>query len=236
MTKERVLLKFSGENVSGEGKSGYSRESLLSITDEINSVASSYEIAIVVGGGNIIRGSHYKKEISGRDNITPDLMGMAATIINALALQDFLEGEFNLDTRVMSAQENKWLCEPYLQRRAVRHLEKGRIIILAGGMGIPDLSTDSAMIMRAKDLKIKNVFKGTKVEGIYDRDPHQYPDAKFIQEISYRGYVDKNLKIVDPNAVHKAEESGTRIRVFNCFCKGNLRRVLKEADIGSLIC
>lgn len=236
MSKERVLLKFSGENVSGEGKSGHSRESLLSISDEINSVASSYEIAIVVGGGNVVRGSHYKKEISGRNNITPDLMGMAATIINALALQDFLEGEFNLDTRVMSAQRNEWLCEPYIVRRAIRHLEKGRVVILAGGMGLANLSTDSAMIMRAEELRIRNVFKGTKVDGIYDKDPNQHPDAQFIPEISYADYVSRRLKVVDPNAVNKAEEFSTKIRVFNCFCKGNLRRVLKEADIGSLIC
>ena len=235
MAKERVLLKFSGENISGEGKNRHSKKTLLSITGEINSVASRYEIAVVVGGGNVVRGSHYKKEVSDRNNITPDLMGMAATIINALALQDFLEGEFNLDTRVMSAQRNEWLCEPYIMRRAVRHLEKGRIVILAGGMGVPNLSTDSTMIMRAEELEIKYVFKGTKVDGIYDRDPRQHPDAHFIPKIGYAEYVQRKLKVVDPNAVNKAEEFNTKIRVFNCFTAGNLERVLRDEGIGSII-
>lgn len=245
MSKPKVLLKISGENISGKGEKCQTREPLLAITKEIASVANDYQIAIVVGGGNIIRGTHYIQNVSHRKNIVPHLMGMAATIINGLALQDFLEEEFGVETRLMSAQENNWLCEKYIARRAIRHMEKGRVAILVGGMGNPNLSTDYAMVMRADELKIDTVYKGTKVNGIFTQDPELFknltPEAsnkeelKFIPKISHGDYVEIKLKIVDYVAVAQAEVLGITIKVFNCFETGNLRRILSGENIGSVI-
>ena len=234
MAKERVLLKISGESFSGKTKP-YDREGPAFIADEITSAAASHELVIVTGGGNIVRGNELKKDFFQRGTIVADWMGMLAVVMNALALQEFLEEEYQLDTRVMSALEVNKVCEPYLVRKALSHLRKGRIVILAGGLGIPNFSTDTTMVQRAIELKIDLVLKGTKVDGIYDKDPKDNPDAQLIKELTYMEYLNKKLGIIDATAVTQAMNEKIKIRIFNFFVKGNLRRVLREEDIGSII-
>ena len=233
--KETVLLKISGESLSGEGNHGLSRSPLEFIGEEVVSVSHTHQLAIVVGGGNIIRGAKLKQEIFRKDVVSADYMGMLSTIINALALQTFLENEYGLDTRVMSALEAHQVCEPYIVRKALGHLSKGRIVICAGGIGTPNFSTDTTMVIRAHEAGARIALKGTKVDGIYDRDPKKEADAKFVQEIAYLDYLNKKLGIVDATAVTQAMNHGIEIKVFNFFVRGNLRRVLVEKNIGSVI-
>ena len=232
---ETVLLKISGESLSGEGGFGLKREPIYDICSEINSVAESHRIAIVNGGGNWARGPDIEKNITLRKTPAADELGMLATVMNALVLEDVLERDFGRTARVMSAREMSDFCEPYIRKRAIRHLEKGRIIILPCGMGVPNFSTDMAMVNRAKELGVGIILKGTKVDGIYNKDPRTQKGARFIPEISYRQYIMKDLKIVDPAAVRQAQDMGIEIRVFNLFVKGNLKRVLTEKSIGSVI-
>lgn len=234
MDKQRVLLKISGETFSGKAVP-YDREGPAFIADEITSIAASYEIVIVTGGGNIVRGNILKKDFFRRDSIVADWMGMLAVVMNALALQEFLEKDYGLDTRVMSALEVDKVCEPYLVRKALSHLRKGRIVILAGGLGAPNFSTDTAMVQRASELDIKLVLKGTKVDGIYNKDPKKYEDAQPIKELSYMEYLRMNLGVIDSTAVTQARNHGIEIRIFNFFEKGNLRRILTQNDIGSIV-
>jgi len=233
--KETVLLKISGESLSGEGGYGLTRSPLEFIGEEVVSVSHTHQLAIVVGGGNIIRGAKLKQEVFRKDVASADYMGMLSTMINALALQAFLENEYGLDTRVMSALEARQVCEPYIVRRALSHLEKGRIVICAGGIGTPNFSTDITMVIRANEIGAKIALKGTKVDGIYDKDPKQHADAKFLEEISYLDYLNQKLSIVDATAVAQAMNHGITIRVFNFLTKGNLRRVLIDKNIGSVI-
>ena len=233
--KETVLVKISGECLSGEGGTGLQRQPIYDSCSEIDSIADLCNVVVIGGGGNLVRGKDVKSKISRRDTPIADDMGMLATVINALMLQDILEGDFNRETRVMSAVEMRKFCEVYIRRRAMRHLQKGRIVIVACGMGEPDFSTDMAMVCRAKQLGVKTVFKGTKVDGIYNKDPKAQKRAKFIHEITYREYLMRNLRIVDPAAVSQAQNLGIKIKVFNLFIQGNLRRVLTQKDIGSVI-
>ena len=235
--KETVLLKISGESLSGEGNIGFSRQSLEFIGEEIVSISHTHHIAIVIGGGNIIRGAKLKQEVFRKDVPSADYMGMLSTIINALALQTFFENEYGLDNRVMSALEIQQVCEPYIVRRALSHLSKGegRIIICAGGIGTPNFSTDTTMVIRAHEIGAKIALKGTKVDGIYDRDPKKDSGAKFLSEISYLDYLNMELGIVDATAVAQAMNTGIKIRVFNFFVRGNLRRALIERNVGSVI-
>ena len=234
MEKQRVLLKISGESFSGTTPP-YERSGPAFIADEITSIAASHEIVIVTGGGNIVRGNNLKKNFFKRDTIVADWIGMLAVIMNALALQDFLENEYGLDTRVLSALEVNKVCEPYVVRKALSHLRKGRIVILAGGLGAPNFSTDTTMVQRASELDIKLVLKGTKVDGVYNKDPKQHADAQAIKELSYMEYLQMNLSIVDSTAVTQARNHNIEIRIFNFFEKGNLRRILTHSDIGSVI-
>ncbi len=234
MDKERVLLKISGESL-GKIPMPYNREGLAFIGEEIVSVSHTHELAIVVGGGNIVRGAELKKNLFLRNTVVADWMGMQATIMNALALQEFLERDYGLDTRVLSALEVNKVCEPYVVRKALSHLRKGRIVILAGGIGTPNFSTDTTMVQRASELDTPLVLKGTKVNGVYDKDPNLNADAKLLTEVSYMEYLNKHLKIVDATAVTQAMNREIEIRIFNFFTKGNLRRVLTQKDICSVI-
>lgn len=236
MPKEkRVLLKISGESLGGQTSFGIKREALDFIAEEINSIENLFELAIVVGGGNLIRGQQLKKDVLLKDSIVADQAGMLATIINAIILQDVLEKDFGLQTRVMSALEVRTTAEPYIRRRAINHLLKGRIVILAGGTGSPDFSTDTAMILRAHEIGASMVLKGTKVEGVFDKDPKLNPDAKFMPEVSYMDFLNMGLKIVDKTAVTQAMDRGIEIRIFDVFTKGNLKKVLIDGNIGSVI-
>lgn len=235
MAKERVLLKISGESLSGQANFGIKREALNSIAEEITSVENLFELAIVIGGGNLIRGRQLKKEVRLQDSTVADYAGMMATIINAIILQEVLEKDFGLQTRVMSALEVRSIAEPFIRRMAISHLEKGRIVILAGGTGNPDFSTDTAMVLRAHEVGASMVLKGTKVEGIYDKDPKTDPAAKFMPEVSYMDFLNMGLGIVDKTAVTQAMNHSIEIRVFDIFTKGNLKRVLVDRNIGSVI-
>lgn len=233
--KETVLLKISGESLSGEGSQGLSRPPLEFIGEEVVSVSHTHQLAVVVGGGNMIRGAKLKQEIFRKNVASADYMGMLSTIINALALQTFLENEYGLDTRVMSALEAHQVCEPYIVRKALSHLAKGRIVICAGGIGTPNFSTDTTMVIRAHEVGARVALKGTKVDGIYDKDPKKNTDAQFVREIAYLDYLNQKLSIVDATAVTQAMNHSIEIRIFNFFVRGNLRRTLVEKNIGSVI-
>src|SRR3989338_3274672 len=196
MDKQRVLLKISGESLGGSSLT-YNRDGMAFIGEEIVSVSHTHELAIVVGGGNIIRGATLKKDLFQRDTVVADWIGMQATIMNALALQEFLEKDYGLDTRVLSALEVNAVCEPYRVRTALSHLNKDRIIILAGGLGAPNFSTDTTMVQRASELDVKLALKGTKVDGVYDKDPKMHEDAKLLPDLSYMDYLNKKLGIID---------------------------------------
>ncbi len=235
MAKERVLLKISGESLSGEGKIGHSREAMDFMAKEIISVEDLLELAIVIGGGNIIRGTQLKKEVHLQDSVVADYAGMLGTIINAIVFQDVLEKDFGLATRVLTAFEVKAVAELFSKRKAISHLEKGRIVIFAGGTGNPDFSTDTAMVLRAHEIGATIVMKGTKVDGIFDRDPRKDDTAVLIPKISYMDYLNKNLNIVDATAVTLARNHSLVIKVFDIFKEGNLRKILTGEDIGSEI-
>ena len=236
MPKERVLLKISGETFGRPGRS-YDREGPALIAGEIKSVTDTHELVIVTGGGNIVRGSELKKDFFRRNTMTADWMGIMAVVMNAIALQDFLEHEYGLDTRVMSALEVNKVCEPYYPRKAISHLRKGRVVILAGGLGTPNFSTDTTMVQRASELGIGLTLKGTKVDGIYDKDPKKYEDAKLIRRLTHMGFLKRRLAVVDATAITQAMNLGIEIRIFKLFQKdteGNLKRAL-EGSIGSVI-
>lgn len=235
MAKERVLLKISGESLSGEGVLGIKRKEMDYMAKEIISIEDLFELAIVVGGGNIIRGTQLKKEVRLQDSVVADYAGMLGTIINAIVFQDVLEKDFGLATRVLTAFEVKAVAEPFSKRKAISHLEKGRIVIFAGGTGNPDFSTDTAMVLRAHEIGAKIVLKGTKVEGIFDKDPKNDDSAVFIPKISYMDYLNRNLNIVDATAVTLARNHSLVIKVFDIFKEGNLRKILTGESIGSEI-
>lgn len=233
--KHTILLKISGETLSGEGQFGFDSDKLHFTAQEIVSVLPWYNVAIVVGGGNLIRGANLKRDIFKLDVASADYMGMMATIINALALQTVLENRFEVETRVMSALEADKVCEPYLVRRAQSQLAKGRVVICAGGIGTPNFSTDTTMVIRAHELGAKYAIKGTKVDGIYTADPNLDANAQRIPEIGYKEYINRELKIVDATAVAQAMSHNIPIRVYDFFKSGNLKRVLNEYGFGSII-
>ena len=230
---KRVLLKLSGE-ILGGGRFGYSREVLHSIADEIKEAREKLDvdIALVVGGGNIFRG---KDAVDvGIDKTTGDYMGMLATIMNALALQSILEQK-GLDTRVMSAIEVRSVAEFYIRRRAIRHLEKGRIVIFAGGTGSPLFSTDTAGALRAIEIGADVLLKGSKVDGVYDVDPKGNPDAVRYEELTYDEFIRKNLKVMDATAITLAREHNLPIIVFDITKRGNLIKLLSGERVGTVI-
>lgn len=233
MTYNRILLKLSGEALVGDGEYGIDPKTLKTMAEELAEVHSKgVQIAIVIGGGNIFRG--LKGAAQGMDRVSADQMGMLATIINALALQDCLE-TLNIHTRVQTAIPMQTVAESFIRRRAIRHLEKGRIVIFAAGTGSPFFTTDTAAALRAKEIKADILMKGTKVDGIYSADPVLHPDASKFDDISYMTMLEKQLKVIDSTAVTFCMENSIPICVFNFKKRGNLHRIIDGEKIGTLI-
>jgi uridylate kinase len=230
---KRVLLKLSGEALMGDQEYGIDPLFVNSLADDIKEVYEiGAEIAIVIGGGNIFRG--VKGASMGMDRATADYMGMLATVMNALALQDVLEKK-DVPTRVMSAIEMRQIAEPYIRRKAIRHLEKGRIVIFAAGTGSPFFTTDTTGALRAAEIKAQVLLKATKVDGIYDKDPVKNPDAKLLPEVSYLEAINKDLKVMDHTALTLCMENNLPIIVFNIKQKGNLKKILLGENVGSIV-
>jgi uridylate kinase len=230
---KRILLKLSGEALQGEESYGISLKILETISEEIRDVhALGVKVAVVIGGGNIFRG--VAGAATGMDRSTADYMGMLATVINALALQDSLERR-GIVTRVQTALEIKQVAEPYIRRRAIRHLEKGRVIILAAGTGNPFFTTDTAATLRALEMGAEVILKATKVDGVYDRDPMRYEDATKFKELSYMEVLKRELKIMDATAISLCMEGGIPIVVFNLFEHGNIKRIVMGEEIGTIL-
>src|SRR6266704_1702313 len=230
---QRILLKLSGESFQGPQGFGIHGETIQAIARELKEVHQlGVQTAIMVGGGNIFRGARQKGfEI---DRATGDYMGMLATVINALALQDALEKE-GVFTRVLSAIEMKEVSEPFIRRRAIRHLEKERVVIFAAGTGNPYFSTDTAAALRAMEIKAEAILKATKVDGIYDADPMLVKDAKKFTEISYMEVLKQGLKVMDSTAISLCKDNNLPIIIFNLNQTGNIRRVVTGEKIGSLV-
>ncbi len=230
---KRILLKLSGESLMGREGYGINAEVVGDIADEIRELtALGIEIAIVIGGGNIFRGMGGEKE--GIDRATGDYMGMLATVMNAMALQNFLE-KTKVYTRVLSAIEIHQLVEPYIRRRAVRHLEKGRVVIFAAGTGNPFFTTDTAAALRAVEIGADLILKGTKVDGVYDSDPKINSKAKRFESLSYLDVLNRNLKVMDSTAISLCMDHKMPIVVFDLFKKGNIRRVVCGEEIGTRV-
>ncbi len=229
----RVLLKLRGEALMGDSAYGIERGVLQSIAAEIVEVSGlGLELALVIGGGNIFRG--VSAATQGTDRATGDYMGMLATVINALALQDALE-QRGLPTRVMSAIEIRQIAEPYIRRRAMRHLEKGRIVIFAAGTGNPFFTTDTAASLRAAEIGAEMILKATKVDGVYDADPKLHANATRFTELSYTEFLRQGLKVMDATAVTLCMENALPIIVFNMTSGGNIRRAVCGEPIGTLV-
>lgn len=229
----RVLLKLSGEALMGTSSFGIDPEVVRVLSDELASVhGMGVELALVVGGGNIFRG--VKAASAGMDRVSGDHMGMLATLINSLALQDQLE-QRGIQTRVLSALEIRQVAEPFIRRRAIRHLEKGRVILLAAGTGNPYFTTDSAAALRAMELKAEVLLKATKVDGIFTADPVKDPTAVKIDRIGYREVLERGLKVMDATAISLCMDNKLPIVVFNIRQDGNIRRVIHGEPIGSVV-
>src|SRR5436309_6181058 len=230
---KRILLKLSGEALAANQGFGVESERIHEIAAELADVHSlGIQIAIVVGGGNFFRG--VAEQARDMDRVSADHMGMLATVINALALQDALEKQ-SIYTRVMSAIEMNQVAEPFIRRRALRHMEKGRIVIFAAGTGSPYFSTDSAASLRAMEIKADAILKGTKVDGIYDADPVLVKDAKMFDQISYLDILKKGLKVMDSTAISLCKDNNLPIVVFNLNKTGNIKRVVTGEKVGSLV-
>jgi uridylate kinase len=229
----RALLKLSGEALGGEKGSGLDFHTVEAFAEEIKSVhALGVHLALVVGGGNIIRGTTASRE--GIDRVSADYMGMLATVINALAMQDVLE-KVGVNTRVMTAIRMESVAEPYIRRRAIRHLEKGRVIIFAAGTGNPFFSTDTAGVLRALEIEAQVILKATNVDGVYTGDPRKDPSATFIPELSYQEAIVKNYAVMDANAFGLCKANQLPIVVFNINQPGAIRRVLEGDRVGTIV-
>src|SRR5579864_6257615 len=230
---KRILLKLSGEAFQGPQGFGIHGETIQAIARELKEVhALGVETAIMVGGGNIFRGGRQKGfEI---DRATGDYMGMLATVINAMALQDTLEKE-GVFTRVLSAIEMKEVCEPFIRRRAIRHLEKGRVVIFGAGTGNPYFSTDTAAALRAMEIKAEAILKATRVDGIFDADPMKVDGARKFNQISYMDVLKLGLKVMDSTAISLCKDNNLPIVIFNLNHHGNIRRVVLGEKIGSTV-
>jgi len=230
---DRVLLKLSGEALLGEKTFGIDRDFTDYIAQEIRSVHTmGVQVSAVVGGGNIFRG--VSDNARGMDRVSADHMGMLATLINSLALQDAIE-RAGVPSRVLSAVEIREVAEPYIRRRAIRHLEKGRVVILAAGTGNPYFSTDTAAALRAMEVKAQIILKGTKVDGIYDRDPEKSDDAKRFDELSYFQVLQDGLKVMDTTAISLCMDNHLPIIVFNLKKAGHLKRIVTGEKIGTMV-
>jgi uridylate kinase len=230
---KRILLKLSGEALMGPAGFGIDAATLEGIAAEVTEVrALGVEVAIVIGGGNIFRG--LAASAHGMDRASADYMGMLATVMNSLALQDALE-RAGVNTRVLSAIEMQELCEPYIRRRAMRHLEKGRVVIFAAGTGNPYFTTDTAASLRAMEIHADIVMKATKVDGVYDRDPKKHPDAKRFHRLTYLEVLQRNLQVMDSTAISLCRDNKLAIVVFDLRVRGNIRRVVSGESIGTLV-
>ena len=229
----RILLKVSGETLAGEKKFGLDPATLKAIAREIKGVIDlKVQVGVVVGGGNIFRG--LEASAQGIERAVADYMGMLATVINALALQDALE-KSGLPTRVMSAITMNEVAEPYIRRRAIRHLEKGRVLIFGAGTGSPFFTTDTAAALRATEIGAEAILKGTKVDGIYDRDPVIHPEALMLPRLTYLEVIQKSLRVMDTTAVTMAMEQNIPIVVFKLFKTGNMKKVVLGQDVGTVV-
>jgi uridylate kinase len=230
---KRILLKISGEALAASQGFGVDTARIHEVAAELADVHSlDIQMAIVVGGGNFFRG--VADQARNMDRVSADHMGMLATVINALALQDALEKQ-NVYTRVQTAIEMNQVAEPFIRRRAIRHLEKGRIVIFAGGTGNPYFSTDTAASLRAMEIKADAILKATKVDGIYDADPMKVPDAKKYSTLTYMDVLQQGLKVMDSTAISLCQDNNLPIIVFNLNQRGNIRRVVLGEKIGSLV-
>jgi len=230
---KRILLKLSGEALAGNKSGGVCSDMMSQICDEVKSLHEmGVEVAIVIGGGNIHRG--VAGATKGMDRTTSDHMGMLATVINSLAIQDSLE-RLGVDTRVMSAIEMAKIAEPYIRRRAVRHLEKKRVIIFAAGTGNPYFTTDTTAALRANEIDAEVIMKATKVDGIYDKDPMLHKDAVKFDELKYIDVLNRGIKVMDSAAISLCMDNEIEIIVFNMFEKGNVQRAVMGEEIGTTV-
>lgn len=230
---QRVLLKLSGEVLAGRSGFGIQPAVILGLAEQVRDVHMlGVQIGIVIGGGNIIRGMTAANE--GMDRATADYMGMMAGVMNGVALQDALE-KLDLMTRVLSALEIKEVAEPYIRRRAVRHLEKGRIVIFAGGTGNPYFTTDTAAALRAAEIHADVILKATKVDGVYDADPEKHPDAVRYERLSYDAVMRDNLRFMDHSAISLCRDNGIPIVVFDMTVAGNIRKVVCGESVGTTV-
>ena len=229
----RALVKLSGESLAGEQGFGIEPGVVAKLTDEIGEVhAAGVHLGLVVGGGNIVRGT--KASEQGMDRVSADYMGMLATVINALALQDALE-RAGVETRVMTAIRMEQLAEPYIRRRALRHLEKGRVVLFAGGTGNPYFSTDTAAVLRAIEMDADVILKATRVDGVYTADPEIDPDAELLTDLTYRDVLNRELKVMDAAAISLCRENDLPVMVLNIREKGAILAALRGERIGTLV-
>ncbi|MCT7905008.1 MAG: UMP kinase [Candidatus Ornithobacterium hominis] len=233
MKYQRVLLKLSGEALMGEKQYGIDPKQIISYSQQIKEIVDKgCEVAIVIGGGNIFRG--ISGAANGIDRVQGDYMGMLATVINGMALQQGLEDE-GLDVRLQTAIEIKQIAETYIRRRAIRHLEKKRVVIFSGGLGNPYFTTDSAAVLRAIEIEADVILKGTRVDGIYSADPEKDKNAEKFTNISFKDVYSKGLKVMDMTAFTLSEENQLPIIVFDMNTPGNLREIIEGKDIGTLV-
>ena len=229
----RILIKLSGEALQGDQGYGISPPVLESIAEQIHEVTElGVEVAIVIGGGNIFRG--VRASAQGMDRASADYMGMLATCINSMALQDALEAQ-GLPTRVQTALEIKEIAEPYIRRRAIRHLEKGRVVIFGAGTGNPYFTTDTAASLRAMEMHCQAILKATKVDGVYDSDPASNPDAKRFETLEHSEVLQQQLNVMDSTAIAMCRDNQMPIIVFNLYEKGNIRRAVLGEKVGTLV-
>jgi uridylate kinase len=230
---KRILLKLSGESLMGNREFGIEPGIMRHYAEEIQSARDlGVQVALVIGGGNIYRGVADSSD--GIDKVTGDHMGMLATVINSLALQSTLE-KYGIYTRLLSAIKMEQICEQFIRRRAIRHLEKGRTVIFGAGTGNPYFTTDTAAALRAIEIEADVIIKGTRVDGVYDADPEKFPDACRFQEISFHDVMKKDLKVMDMTAITLCRENNLPIVVFNMTKKGNLKRLLLGENVGTKV-
>ena len=231
----RVLIKLSGEALQGQDEFGINPDVLSGLAEQLADVMnsqSSLKLSLVIGGGNIFRGQRLME--TGLKRTTGDYMGMLGTLINALAIQEALEAR-GLATRVLSALEVQGVAENYIRRRAIRHLEKGRVVIFAAGTGNPYFTTDTAAVLRANEIEAEIMLKATKVDGVYDSDPETNPDARFLSELTHMEAIKQRLRIMDTTAMSLALENNLPVIVFNLTVPGNIKRVLNGEKVGTII-
>jgi uridylate kinase len=233
LTYQRVLLKLSGEALMGSLSYGIDPAVVQSIAQEISDIiADGVQTAIVVGGGNIFRG--VKGAAAGMDRATADYIGMIATVMNAMTLQDALE-QSDVPTRVLTAIEMQEVAEPYIRRRAIRHLEKGRVVIFGAGSGNPFFTTDTTAALRAAEINAEVVFKATKVDGVYDSDPNKNPNARRFQSLTYGHVLTQDLRVMDTTAIALCKDNNIPIIVFDLSVPGNIRRAVRGEAIGTIV-